>query len=772
MRDTSVVRRVVLVVVAGALAMPAVSAADGPVLGLPPVPGGLNPLTVNLVAPVVQPVAGGSAVTGEFSSPFAEPTVNGQATAAKCVTGSPPNTNIGPGLICKPAAGTLVNLPNGKILYWDALEGTENNKFSIVGEGGRTFTNDSARLLDLGAGNADPHWTVPTPYDGGANPQGNPGEPLLPGGQVSQTYNAGALFGSHESFLPDGRLLIQGGTDYSADPGVNGLPFGVVELTGLKATRIYDPKTNTFQQTGDTAYRRWYPTLVETGAGKYIDFSGVTKLLKPVYPDHPQDSLTNVKQVESFDPATSRWTTFPSSANYDLPLYPRMHLLPDGKLFYNAAGQDFNPFGQSIGELNWNQLASFDPKSATWTQLGLANTATPLAPGFRGSTSSTMLPLVPDAAGNYDKASFLTAGGVLGTSPGSYVPTAQSSLTTVNTGGGHETVSQTPTGPLNQARWFGQNVLLPTGEVVVFSGANADEVVGPGTEKPIQQAEIFDPNTNMWHPIAVQHNPRTYHNTAVLLPSGEVLVGGHATISTLYLNNTTLPGGFAPHDGRDPSFEVFKPPYLFHGARPVITQAPDLLGYGRATTIQVQGDASQIKSVALVRNSALTHLVDADQRTVMLPVLARSGSSLTVQTPPDGNVAPPGPYMLFVNSAGPQGLTPSVAKQLMLGGPNPASNSGRAAGGANSAHCPSKRSVRVRVRRGYARRLVSMTVTINGHRFATTRKRAIRVPLRGKTTVVKLRMKLRGGRKVSEVRVYRLCRAKRGHARRGHARRG
>ncbi|GAC1434242.1 MAG: hypothetical protein NVSMB51_00960 [Solirubrobacteraceae bacterium] len=715
---------------------------------------------VNLIAPQVTPVAGGPATTGEFSTPFAEPTVNGQQTAAKCVTGTPPNTNVGAGLICKPAAGTLVNLPNGKVLYWDALEGTENNKFSIVAEGGKTFTNDSSRLLDLGAGNASPSWTTPTPYDAGANPQGNPGEPLIPGGQTTETYNDGALFGSHESFLPDGRLLVQGGTDYSLDPGVNGLPFGVVELTGLQATRIYDPKTNAFTPTGDTAKRRWYPTLVETGAGKYLDFSGVTKLLKPIYPDHPQDSLTNVKQVESFDPATSKWTTLPSSANYDLPLYPRMHLLPDGHVFYNAAGQDFNPFGQSIGELNWVQLASFDPASAHWTQLGLANTSTPTAPAFRGSTSSTMLPLVPDAAGNYSKASFLTAGGVLGTSPGSYFPTPQSSITTVDTTGGHDAVTQQATGPLNQPRWFGQNVLLPTGEVVVFSGANVDEVVGPGTEMPIQQAEMFDPATNQWHPIAVQHNPRTYHNTAVLLPSGEVLVGGHATISTLYLNNTTIPGGFAPHDGRDPSFELFKPPYMFRGDRPVISGAPALTDYGQDLSIDVQGDAGQIKSVALVRNSAITHLVDADQRTVMLPVIARSGSRLTVRTPADPNVAPPGPYMLFVNRDGPQGLVPSVARQLTVGSPR--SVAGSDAGRLGRAHCTSRRNVRVHVRRAYARKLLLLTVTVNGRRLVSTRKRSVRISLprragRATTVRVRLKMRLRGGRTVTEVRVYRPC---------------
>lgn len=606
-------------------------------------------------------------MTGAFDSPFAEPTVGGVRTDAKCITRPVPNGGLNGATaeLCKPAAGTLVQLPDGRLLFWDALEGTENNKYSIVTEGGQTFTNDAARVLTLGAGGA-PSWINPSPVDGGANPNGNPGEPLVPGLSTTESYNDGALFGSHQSFLPDGRLLVQGGTDYSSDPGVNGIPFGAVELTGLKATRIFDPRTNAFTQTGDTAYRRWYPTLIETGQGHYLDLSGVGKLLKPVYPDHPQDSLTNVKQVEEFDPTTGRWRQLPSSADYDLPLYPRVHLLPDGHVFYNAAGQDFNPFGQSVGELNWNFLASLDPQTATWTNLGLANTATPTAPAFRGSTSSTLLPLTPDANGRYSKANLLTAGGVLGTSPGSYVTTAESSITTVDTGGGHETVSQQRTGPLGQGRWFGQNILLPTGQVVVFSGANKDEVVLPGTEMAIKQAELFDPTRNTWSPVAAGHNPRTYHNTAVLRPDGTVLVGGHATISTAYLNNTTLPGGFAPHDGRDPSFEVYQPPYLFQGRRPLIVEAPNLMGYGGTMDIRVAGDPAEIRSVALVRNSAITHIVDADQRTVMLRIVRRSADTVTVATPPDGNVAPPGPYMVFVTRQGSQGLIPSVAAQLLV----------------------------------------------------------------------------------------------------------
>lgn len=633
-------------------------------------PSTLADNTIGLLKPKSRPTTGGPETNGEFGLPFAEPTIQGVSTDAKCIKGPTPNGGAkGPiAQICKPAAGTLVNLPNGKILFWDALEGTENNTFSIVGEGGATFTNDSARLL-TGIASGKPEWGEPKPFDGGANPQGNPGRPLIPGLQTTETFNDGALFGSHQSFLPDGRLLVQGGTDYSLEPGIDGIPFGAVELTGLKATRIYDPKTNAFDQTGDAAYRRWYPTLVETGDGKYMNFSGVGKLIKPIYTDPITDSLTNVKQIEQYDPATAKWSLFPKRADYDLPLYPRMSLLPNGHLFYNAAGQDFNPFGQSIGETNWNDLASFDPKSATWKKLGLANTANPLAPGFRGSTSSTMLPLKPDADGEYTKASYLTAGGVLLPSPGSYFATSQSSITTIDTAGGKEKATQKKTGSLNQVRWFGQNIALPTGEVVVFSGGDKDEVVGPGTEFPVQQAELFDPAKNSWKPIATAHNPRTYHNSAVLLPSGEVLVGGHATISTLYLNNTTLPGGFAPHDGRDPSFEVFKPPYLFRGPRPTISTAPAKALYGKTMiiTMKTAAEAANLDTVNLVRNSAITHIVDADQRTVQLRVVSHRGRRVKLSAIPNGNVAPPGPYMLFANAKSDKGPIPSVAKQLFVG---------------------------------------------------------------------------------------------------------
>lgn len=90
--------------------------------------------TIRLLAPRALAAPGGPARNGKFSTPFAEPTVGGQSTSAKCVKQLTPNAGVGgpEGLVCKPAAGTLVNLTNGKVLYWDALEAprTTNSRSS------------------------------------------------------------------------------------------------------------------------------------------------------------------------------------------------------------------------------------------------------------------------------------------------------------------------------------------------------------------------------------------------------------------------------------------------------------------------------------------------------------------------------------------------------------------------------------------------------------------------------------------------------------------
>ncbi|MBV9286167.1 MAG: DUF1929 domain-containing protein, partial [Acidimicrobiia bacterium] len=102
------------------------------------------------------------------------------------------------------------------------------------------------------------------------------------------------------------------------------------------------------------------------------------------------------------------------------------------------------------------------------------------------------------------------------------------------------------------------------------------------------------------------------------------------------------------------------------------THADDSIAYGGDVTVATP-DAANIDHAVLVRNTALTHLVDGDQRSVILPVTQRSNGEIKVAAPPSAAVAPPGPYMLFVDRKNDKGqMVPSVAAQVFVGAPVPA----------------------------------------------------------------------------------------------------
>lgn len=651
----------------------------------------------------------GAAQVGSFGAPFVEPTIGPGAGYPRVKTDQPcierPKQNhTGPtqagttrGFIdCKPAAGSQSILPGGKVLYWDNLAGTENVEVSILSEYGVVGVNDQSRLLDP----VRHLWgNDPSPRDGGG-PNQNPAEPLIPGQNFSsnEAGNDASLFCADQNFLPDGRLMASGGTKYLNDPGNDQTKFGSTELEGVPNTRIYDPKTNRWTQSGNMNRGRWYETMTTLPNGHELVVSGLRKLVKAVNrtaPIDPQTELNNTtngyapgygvnegqneRTTETYDPKTGKWSLNPPSGRKSLPLFARMHLLPDGKAFYDPVGQSYNPQGQAYDEALWNIASAYDPKTQKWTDLGIPGLGVTRFPGFRGSTFSVMMPLTPGSDGRYSQAHFLVGGGepaAAAPSPGAYNTVRDSDIRTVDTANRDkltvksvgDMIPFSATEP-TFGRWYGTGTLLPTGQVLATSGADRDEVAIPGLESPQRQAELFDPQTNTWRPVAMQNRQRTYHNTANLLPDATVLVGGHAIISNGYLFNRTNPGGLtAPNGpvGRDPTFETYKPPYMYcPGQQAHVTGATP--GSGAQINVTVDVPASSIKNVVLVRNGSLTHEVDADQRTVELKVLSRHGNVVTVQGAPNGSVLPPGPYMLFANRSVGGCVKPSVAKQVLAG---------------------------------------------------------------------------------------------------------
>lgn len=124
---------------------------------------------------------------GIFTHPFEEPLVSGEFPDQNNTNITNPLNNYPDNgkceenedgvLKCKPAAGSLALLNDGRILYFNALEGTENVEYNALLEIGSAIINDQTRVLTMENNNAS--WIAPSPVDAGANPDGNDSETLI-----------------------------------------------------------------------------------------------------------------------------------------------------------------------------------------------------------------------------------------------------------------------------------------------------------------------------------------------------------------------------------------------------------------------------------------------------------------------------------------------------------------------------------------------------------------------------------------------------------------
>jgi len=162
-------------------------------------------------------------------------------------------------------------------------------------------------------------------------------------------------------------------------------------------------------------------------------------------------------------------------------------------------------------------------------------------------------------------------------------------------------------------------VLLPDGNVFVCGGI----------QRVNSPCAMYSPVSDSWAAMAALPSIRDYHSVAVLLPSGQVAVAGW--------QNTQI--------------EIYSPPYLFAGARPVITTIPALIHHGQTFVIE-SPDAPSIAKVVLVRPMAITHQTDGEQRVLEMPLThdPANPTQLSLVAPHGGHphaFAPKRYYMLF-----------------------------------------------------------------------------------------------------------------------------
>jgi hypothetical protein len=449
--------------------------------------------------------------------------------------------------------------------------------------------NNGRLLVVAGSGNCQPS-RAGCPSGPPYGPSNGSGALLLDpvtGQTISQFSVSWDMFCNGMVLLEDGRPLIAGGT-IQYDP-----------FYGQSQVATFDPLANTFSNVQNMAHGRWYPTLVTLGDGRVMTFSGLS-----------ETGSTN--SAVEFYSADSGWSS-EYIAPWNPDLYPRLHLLPNGKVFYSGA--------QTTSKL-------FDPSTNTWnTSVAGTNYS-----GTRTYGTSVLLPLKP--GNNYDPKVIIMGGG----NPATY--------TTEIIDMGASTPAWQYGPNMSQARIEMNAVILPNGKVLAVGGSVNDE----DTSTASLNADLYDPLSNTFSSASANAYPRLYHSVALLLPNATVwLAGGNPSRGT-YVQQ----------------MEIYKPGYLFNSdgtsaTRPSITSVPSSIGYGSAFTVATP-DAATISSVVLVRNGTVTHAFGMDQREVGLSFTVGSGI-LTVTAPPNGNIAPPGYYMLFIlNQAG----VPSVASFVQV----------------------------------------------------------------------------------------------------------
>jgi hypothetical protein len=404
-------------------------------------------------------------------------------------------------------------------------------------------------------------------------------------------------------FLSNGDLLTVGGG-------------GLEEVDAISRAWRFDPINLKWRRMRPImSYRRWYPTCVALPDKRVLIAGGQI-------PREPSNMEIYDETADTFSSVTASGTIgeklFPQT-------YPGLNLLPGGEIFYTPVGfgdceQIARPFARTEPS---GYFKFIGPNSGEWTD-SRENKRTK---GMQVILIQNTNPFVRIMViGGGDAIQSRTAQIInLSTLPSTWQPSFS----------------------ILEARVHPNAVLLPDNTVFICGGLTNQGLPSMGG-----RCELYDPADGTISEMAPLNHPRHYHSIALLLPNGKILAAGGSRDSGCgeSLNNP---------------IEVFSPPYLFKGQRPVITRIdPSRISLG--STFEIETPDDNIAGVVLVRPMAVTHQTDTEQRVIPL-LFDRPTDNTLLVTAPNGKlpigVVPKGYYMLFIlNDKG----VPSVARFILL----------------------------------------------------------------------------------------------------------
>jgi hypothetical protein len=452
--------------------------------------------------------------------------------------------------------------------------------------------------------------------------------------RVPLSYKTNA-FCSGGSFLTDGTLVNVGGNGPLSwlDPTVG---------NGFRGLRYLSSKSQGWDEPGsqlDT--RRWYASAQTMPDGRVFVVSGSLNGKAPTDPknNNPTYELLDVfgKPIgESISMALLK----KAEPYY---MYPFVHLLNDGTLFVFAS-KSSDIFDVASNEVV-RHLPDLPGEYRTYPNTG----------------GSVLLPL---SSSNDWVSDIVICGG------GAYQditsPTDPSCGRIQPLSDGTWEMDSMPEG-----RGMVEGTLLPDGTVLWLNGAQQGAQGFELASNPALEALIYDPSVSLgkrWSKGANSKIPRLYHSVALLLLDGTVMIAG----SNPHEMPVLEPSEASPYV-TDFRVEIYTPPYLSDGRaarRPtnVELSSTSLTANGDSFVVRctVTQDVTAVK-VVLYHGGFVTHSLHMGHRMLFLDVdgfqVGSTTQNLRVTMPPNNNVAPPGPYVVYVTAYG----VPSVGQFVLVG---------------------------------------------------------------------------------------------------------
>lgn len=96
--------------------------------------------------------------------------------------------------------------------------------------------------------------------------------------------------------------------------------------------------------------------------------------------------------------------------------------------------------------------------------------------------------------------------------------------------------------------------------------------------------------------------------------------------------------------------ELFSPPYLGIGPRPVVLTAPGTFYRGKDLAMRIS-TLEPITKALLLRTGVATHSMNFDARSLWLQIVKQGGGWIALRVPDSPNVLPPGMYMVVLQTA-------------------------------------------------------------------------------------------------------------------------